>query len=230
MANVSRSEIVALVSHLADCLTAPDFPPHHGEVYAQKEAALSALACARETEERLTRLMERIAELERLSLTDELTGLLNRRGFQMELNRVLASAERYNEQGALVYIDLDGFKPINDTYGHAAGDKVLTRVAALIEENVRDTDFVGRMGGDEFAVLLTRTTWDDGLKRAEVLDKILNESYADWNGRLLAIRASFGLQGYCAKDESASLINRADEAMYKTKRLRSLLTREKALA
>ncbi len=214
MATVSRTEIVALVSHLADCLTGTNCPSNHGDTYGQKEAAMAALACARETEERLAGLMERIGELEHLSLTDELTGLLNRRGFQMELKRVLASAERYDEQGALVYIDLDGFKPINDTYGHAAGDEVLTRVAAIIEDNVRDTDFVGRMGGDEFAVVLTRTTWDDGLKRAEILDKILNESYAAWNGRLISIRASFGFQGYFAKDESANLINRADEAMY----------------
>ncbi len=230
MANVSRTEIVALVSHLADCLTAPDCPSHHGNLYGQKEAAMAALSCARETEGRLAGLMERIAELEHLSLTDELTGLLNRRGFQMELKRTLASAERYDEQGALVYIDLDGFKPINDTYGHAAGDEVLTRVAAIIEDNVRDTDFVGRMGGDEFAVVLTRTTWNDGLKRAEVLDKILNDSYTTWNGRLIAIRASFGFQGYYAKDESANLINRADQAMYETKRLRTLLSSENAIA
>ena len=81
---------------------------------------------------------DRIAHLEALATTDELTGTLNRRGFEEELDRLLARAERKNEEGVLVYVDLDGFKPVNDTFGHAAGDEVLRQVARVLTENVRD--------------------------------------------------------------------------------------------
>lgn len=185
------------------------------------QAADRALAAAAEAEARLADQMRRIAELERLALTDELTGLLNRRGFQHELQHALAAARRYDEKGVLVYVDLDGFKPINDTYGHAAGDEVLRRVARLLLDNVRDTDAVGRMGGDEFAVLLTRTSWEDGLRRAEALNQALNSAFVSWEGRMIAIRGSLGFQVYGNTDEDHALLEQADQDMYKSKRLRS---------
>ncbi|MGB0671551.1 MAG: GGDEF domain-containing protein, partial [Rhodospirillales bacterium] len=159
-------------------------------------AALDALDAAQAAEAHLAEVTRRLAHLEKLAMTDELTTLLNRRGFQEELMRVLSNASRYGEHGILVYVDLDGFKPINDTYGHLAGDDVLKRVAQLLRENVRSTDYVARLGGDEFAVLLTRTDWDNGLMRAELLETLLNNAYTGWEGRMIPIRASFGIQAY----------------------------------
>ena len=166
-------------------------------------------------------LKGRISELELLTETDELTGLLNRRGFDRQLQRVLSGVERYDDQGVLIYIDLDAFKPINDSYGHAAGDEVLRHVAKLLNDGIRETDFVGRLGGDEFAILLTHSNWENGLKRAERIENQLNRSIVYWQGRLIAISASFGLQEYGTQEHGIDLLARADEAMYKTKRLRT---------
>jgi len=163
---------------------------------------------------------DRIAHLEALATTDELTGTLNRRGFEEELDRLLARAERKNEEGVLVYVDLDGFKPVNDTFGHAAGDEVLRQVARVLTENVRDMDVVGRLGGDEFAVILVGSERDKGLERAEMLNDLLNESWIDWSGTVITIGASFGMQSYQAGDQAENLISSADAAMYKIKQIK----------
>lgn len=219
----SQGDLVGSVKRLTDCLERALVSEDCSETGEFVAAAESALATARSVEKRLAEQMERIAELERLAETDELTGLLNRRGFQRELHCAVASARRYDEHGVLVYVDLDGFKPVNDTYGHAAGDEVLRRVGRVLHDNVRETDFVGRMGGDEFAILLSRTSWDDGLKRAEALDRVLNDTYVSWEGRMIAVRASLGFQVYGPRDDGHDLLNRADEDMYNTKRMRSEL-------
>ena len=97
---------------------------------------------------------ERIADLEARVDIDSLTDVLNRRGFERELKRSLAYVKRYGTSAALIYVDLDGFKPVNDRHGHAAGDAVLKAVAAALLRHVRASDVVARIGGDEFAVLL----------------------------------------------------------------------------
>ena len=101
---------------------------------------------------------------------------MNRRGFEDYLRRVTAAAERYDEQGVLVYIDLDEFKPINDEIGHDAGDAVLGFVARFFTENVRVTDTVARLGGDEFAILMVQTPAKEGEERARALQGALNAS------------------------------------------------------
>lgn len=213
--------LVASVAHLADGLN--DLAAAHGQglTPAQLALAYAAVSEAVSAERRLAELYERIAELEALAVTDPLTGLLNRRGFAGELARARAAANRYNEHGALVFIDLDGFKPVNDTYGHAAGDHVLKRVAQALADNVRATDRVARLGGDEFAVLLPRTRRDDGLAKAEALDRAINGLTVDWHGRLIAVRASFGFQTFGPGDDGLDLLGRADAAMYAAKRLRA---------
>jgi diguanylate cyclase (GGDEF)-like protein len=109
------------------------------------------------------------AEAERLSRTDVLTGCLNRRGFDEELARRIARRSRYGTSFGLVLFDLDGFKDVNDRFGHAAGDELLHRVAATAADAVRGGDAVCRIGGDEFAVLLDRTGADSAWQAAERL-------------------------------------------------------------
>jgi len=186
-----------------------------------KDAAETALLAAMDTQSELQTQSQRIAEIERVACTDELTGAYNRRGFHQEFKRVLASANRYNETGVLIYVDLDGFKPINDTYGHAAGDHVLCEVVNTLSKSVRPTDLVARLGGDEFAVLLTRTDWKNGLQRAEILKHLLNTKHVNWNTKHIAVRASLGFQRYGPEDCDQSLLIKADDAMYQAKRLRS---------
>ena len=215
----SESTLVARIVRLAECLE--QALKGNATLNAVGDAVGGALAAATETEKHIAEQMERLAHFEELAVTDELTGLLNRRGFEAEIKRTMLSAKRYKEKGVLIFIDLDGFKPINDTYGHAAGDAVLSHVAALLTGNVRGTDFVARLGGDEFAIGLTRTTWDAGLKRAETFDGLINGAQVKWAGRMITVRASFGFQTYGPDDDLRELLKCANEAMYASKRARA---------
>ena len=163
---------------------------------------------------------KRIAELENLATTDSLTRVLNRRGFEESLTHELSVARRHGVGGVLIFVDLDQFKPINDTLGHAAGDEVLRTVANLLRGHIRDTDYLGRLGGDEFAILLPRSNKRNGVRRAEDLDRKLNNAYAAWNDQQIPIRASCGVHMYASNAEMAELLHAADEAMYKIKQER----------
>ncbi len=102
----------------------------------------------------MRRARAQLAELTARAEIDPLTDILNRRGFERELKRSLAYVKRYGTSAALVYLDLDGFKHVNDRHGHAAGDAVLKAVAMVLNRHVRASDLVARLGGDEFVVLL----------------------------------------------------------------------------
>ncbi|MBC8158207.1 MAG: GGDEF domain-containing protein, partial [Alphaproteobacteria bacterium] len=174
-----------------------------------------------ETERRQKDCDRQLAELERLALTDALTGVLNRRGVEQVITTALAAARRYDERGVLALIDLDGPKLVNDTYGHVVGAIVLKQVARVLTDNVRETDHVGRIGGDEFVVLLTRVPWEDGLNRAHLLDQQLNSTAVNIDGWTIMLRASVGTQVYGSGDDGEMLLSLADSAMYKAKETRS---------
>ena len=215
-----ESDLISSVYHLVDCVhrMAPGTNTPEGCHY--HDAGQTAFAAALTAERRIADLMERVAILETTSRSDELTGLLNRRGFLFELNRALAAAKRYDETGMLVYVDLDGFKDINDSFGHPAGDAALCYVARILEENVRATDYVARLGGDEFAVLLTHASREQALGRAEILDQILNTAHVSWESRNIPLAASVGVYAYDQTSTPDDLVRMADEAMYKTKKMR----------
>lgn len=194
------------------------------------DETMALLAEARDT---IAQQQERIAYLEGLTMTDELTGLLNRRGFYSHFRRELASSRRTDAAGGLlVMIDLDGFKAINDTHGHVAGDSYLRQVARLIVAHVRQEDVVARLGGDEFAVLLTNTDTASGLARAQQLATIADASHAEWGGKSLPIRFSVGTQPYGADDHEDEVMRRADSMMYgaKSARRRDAKRRTKSAA
>lgn len=162
----------------------------------------------------------RLVELENLATTDGLTRVLNRRGFEDALTHELSVARRHGVGGVLIFVDLDEFKPVNDTYGHAAGDEVLLTVATLLRGHIRDTDYIGRLGGDEFAILLPRSNKRNGVRRAEDLDRKLNNAYAAWDNTQIPIKASCGVHMYAARAEVKELLEAADAAMYKIKQER----------
>lgn len=213
--------LLTALSFVRDCLDAEqtDLSPNARRACAK--ALDDALGVAMKLERTVLNQTLHIADMARVACTDHLTGAYNRRGFEQEFQRTLAAATRFEETGILVYIDLDGFKPINDTYGHAAGDQVLGDVTRMLQKNVRPQDLVARIGGDEFAVLLTRTDWENGLQRAEHLKHQLNTMYVRWNGKNIAVRASLGFQRFGPDADAEKLLSKADSAMYEAKRLRT---------
>lgn len=217
--STSVSEFAAVVDRLRRS-NAAAVPTPDDWVIAERSIDM-ALGAAHAAETRIAELQQRVAELDRLAVTDELTGLLNRRGFEAEINRALAAAQRYQEAGVLIYVDLDGFKRINDTHGHAAGDEVLRQVARILMENVRHSDHVGRLGGDEFVLLFPRTAREDGLKRSDIIERLLNSTLVNWQGHTIALRASLGFQPFGLIADGRRLLHLADHSMYQTKRRRA---------
>ena len=178
------------------------------------------LTYAVEAEQVLAEQQARIHYLETLSVTDELTGLLNRRGFNQAVERTLAAAKRHQEKGLLAFLDLDGFKQINDTFGHEAGDEILQHVGQILSGNVRRTDYVARIGGDEFAVLFVRAQQLPTRAHAQNLRRKLAKAPLYFDNQKVSINASLGIQAYGPDTKAKDLLRRADQAMYLEKQRR----------
>jgi diguanylate cyclase (GGDEF)-like protein len=162
----------------------------------------------------------RVSDLEAMIEVDPLTALLNRRGFERELKRALAYVKRYGAGAALLFIDLDAFKPVNDCHGHAAGDAVLEAVAATLTRHVRASDVVARLGGDEFVVLLWNVTAEAATAKAAALETMIAGAPMRWGAATLTVSASAGVAPIGPTDTPADLLARADAAMYARKRER----------
>jgi diguanylate cyclase (GGDEF)-like protein len=160
---------------------------------------------------------QRITYLEQLADQDSLAPIANRRAFVRELSRIMAFAERYNSESSLIYFDVNGLKPINDTYGHPAGDATLMRLADLLVENVRESDVVGRLGGDEFAVILSQADATTAAEKAASLVETIEANPLDWNGQEIPIRVSYGLYTFRGGDTASEALAAADRAMYQHK-------------
>jgi len=184
------------------------------------ETVQQIIAYTAEKEQTLADLHDRIAELQRQLQTDELTGLLNRRGFEVATRRVLSGAARYRETGVLAVIDIDGFKRVNDKHGHAAGDAALKLVGRILNDNIRATDYAARLGGDEFAVLWVRATPAALAQRFRDLKQSLNAAELSWKGIKIALKASAGAAAFDQTATLEDLMRRADKAMYRQKRAR----------
>jgi diguanylate cyclase (GGDEF)-like protein len=159
----------------------------------------------------------RITDLETRIDIDPLTDILNRRGFERELTRSLAYVKRYGTSAALVYLDLDQFKPVNDRHGHAAGDAVLKAVAAALVRQVRASDLVARIGGDEFVVLLWNVGGSAAAAKAAALEAAVYSTPVAWGASTLVVGASAGVAQLGALDSPADIFARADSAMYARK-------------
>lgn len=165
----------------------------------------------------LVAAQERAKLLETMADEDPLVPLLNRRGFLRELERALAYRRRYGGPASLVFIDLDRFKAVNDTHGHAAGDAVLKHVAGVLLANVRKSDLVGRIGGDEFAIVLQRADEAAASRKADQLAAIVAASPVRHGGIEIPVRVSAGVAEITASDTAGELLCRADAAMYARK-------------
>jgi diguanylate cyclase (GGDEF)-like protein len=177
-----------------------------------------ALATVAAAEQRLAALQERVNYLESLSVTDELTGLLNRRGFLGELERALATAKRGGPGGVLMVCDLDGFKLVNDRFGHGAGNDTLRSFAQLIAGKVRRNDTVGRLGGDEFGIILAGANLGNARRKAAAMTQLVATTPFCWEAQAIDLGVSFGLALYGGAETEEELLHRADLAMYAEKR------------
>lgn len=160
------------------------------------------------------RANSRLAHMERLADQDALVPIPNRRAFVREMSRVISYNERYDAVSSLVYLDLNDFKEINDKHGHAAGDAALMHVAKVLTENLRESDLLGRLGGDEFGVILSHTDADKAMIKGRELAQAIQATAVDFEGAQLVISASYGITTFKGGESALDAINAADRAMY----------------
>jgi diguanylate cyclase (GGDEF)-like protein len=162
----------------------------------------------------LAQALKLVDELQASADTDFLLGIPNRRGFERELHRAIAYIKRYHASGALIVLDVDRLKPINDAFGHAAGDQVLKAVVAVLLRQVRSSDMIGRLGGDEFALLLWNLSETDAQTKAVALEQAIDQLTFVFQGRKVAAGASAGVAILGPHAEAGKALEQADSAMY----------------
>jgi diguanylate cyclase (GGDEF)-like protein len=155
-----------------------------------------------------------VEELRRLAITDVLTGVFNRMKLEQLLAAEVLRARRYNRQLSVILIDVDTFKSVNDTFGHHVGDIVLKEIARLLRENVREPDYVGRWGGEEFLVINPETDREGSFALAEKLRSVISSHHFGEAGEKTI---SLGVATLHGDEREESLLQRADQALYRAK-------------
>ena len=173
-----------------------------------------AKASIRRLSSQLAQAQARIGQLEASADTDFLLDIPNRRGFERELHRSVAFIKRYHASGAVIVLDVDRLKPINDAFGHAAGDQVLKAVVTVLLRHVRSSDVIGRLGGDEFALLLWNLSETDAHAKAASLEQAIDELRFVFRGRSVSAGASAGVAVLGPHAEAGRALEEADRAMY----------------
>lgn len=165
----------------------------------------------------VAQLQERVEQLDHLAHQDSLIDLPNRRGFLRELERLIARVKRYDAKGAMLYVDVDGLKIINDGSGHRAGDQALIQIADLLARGLRKSDVVARIGGDEFGILLENADDKSAHETAgRLIDTIAACDFMH-EGDSLPLSVAIGVGLIDANDTIEDVMARADEAMYRRK-------------
>ncbi|MBI1309648.1 MAG: diguanylate cyclase [Proteobacteria bacterium] len=172
----------------------------------------------RQLQELLAQQKKLIGSLEHDAMSDSLTGLANRRTFEKELERSLATARRYGRRHAVLLIDINDFKSINDNLGHLTGDAVLTHIARLLRQNIRPTDIAARLGGDEFAVILNELrAVENADHRAQEISQTISHTPCIGEKSTVHVSISIGCSVFGADDEISEILEKADKSMYANK-------------
>jgi diguanylate cyclase (GGDEF)-like protein len=195
---------------------APQQPAKPGKAAAAPRpvAPNDAKSTIRRLRTQLARALARVEELQASADTDFLLDIPNRRGFEREFNRAIAYIKRYQASGALIVLDVDRLKPINDAFGHAAGDQVLKAVVAALLRQVRSSDVIGRLGGDEFALLLWNLSETDAHAKAASLEQAVDQLSFTFRGRMVTAGASAGVAILGPHAQAGRALEEADSAMY----------------
>jgi diguanylate cyclase (GGDEF)-like protein len=167
--------------------------------------------------EDLAKLVVDELELRLLASTDSLTGALNRRSFDDQTNREIERANRYGNSLSCAVIDIDHFKWINDSYGHSVGDAVIQRVISIFRSELRASEYIGRIGGEEFAVIFPETPLREAVQIAERIRTLIAATAIDESGHKIRVTVSIGVAGYGGETKTDRLIHQADVAMYRAK-------------
>ena len=206
------------VRQISDSVSIMDIPAN--EMTPKVRAAIMNLM---QEVDRMRRDLEmarrRLAELEKLADQDTLAPIGNRRAFVREMSRTVSFAERYNIPASLIFIDVNGLKSLNDTYGHAAGDAALLHVANTLLNNVRGSDLVGRLGGDEFGVILPSTDEAAAQIKAQQLAEMIKKTPFQWNDNSLHVSIAHGVFSFQPGSNPGSILDEADKKMYAQKRM-----------
>jgi diguanylate cyclase (GGDEF)-like protein len=166
---------------------------------------------------KVAQLQERVQQLDQLAHQDTLIQLPNRRGFMRELERLIDRVSRYGDCAAMLFVDLDGLKMINDSFGHCAGDEALIQVADLLSKGVRRSDVVARIGGDEFGILLENANEESAHETAARLVDLICGSELVHKGEALPLSVAIGVGMITGDEGPEDVIARADEEMYRRK-------------
>ena len=180
----------------------------------QLPAASDAKATIRRLRAELAQAKAQIEALQATAETDFLLDILNRRGFEREVNRSIAYIKRYHATAALIVLDVDRLKPVNDAFGHAAGDEVLKAIVKTVSSQVRASDVVGRLGGDELAVLLWNLSETDAKAKAASLEEAIDGLTFVFRGNNVSAGASAGVAILGPHAEVGRALEEADSAMY----------------
>lgn len=189
------------------------YPLDDGHMPGMALLLLVLLALLHELGAEVLQSERHLRQLQRLEVVDTLTDAPNRRGFYNALTPWLALARRPGQSAALIKFDLDHFKRVNDTYGHQVGDVVLKSVVDVGKKQLRDSDLLGRLGGEEFAVLLPRTSLADAMLVAERMRQAIAQMPIKTERALIYVTASLGVTALRPEDSLVSLFKRADEAV-----------------
>ena len=184
-----------------------------------RDAIMNLMGEVENLRRELSSTKARLEDVEKAADQDGMLPLLNRRAFVRELTLYIAFAGRYNTPASLVYFDLNYLKKTNDELGHAAGDAVLAHFSQVLSDHVRDSDSVGRLGGDEFGVLLSHANQEQASKKADALAEALKASPTQWNGHSIPVSFAYGAFALKSGDNPDAAMARADQAMYAQKKL-----------
>ena len=183
-----------------------------------REAIMALMAEVAAMRRELDANKRELANLAKLADRDSLLPVQNRRAFVRELTRSMARVERYGKPSSIVYIDVNDLKEINDNFGHVAGDEALKHVAQVLINNVREVDQIGRLGGDEFCVILDEADTKSAKEKADELAKAIIDSKFIFNKKMLTVQVAVGVYTFNGTEDVSQALAEADKDMYANKR------------